>query len=123
MTTDSNTHEEIIHNNRQHPLFHSARKILLASIGAMSLAQDEIEEFIHKLVDHGEIAEKDGRELVREMREHRRARMHQAEDHIHKRIGAMLDRMNVPTQKDIQELNGKISDLTQKIDELKKSKD
>jgi poly(hydroxyalkanoate) granule-associated protein len=121
MTTESNIHDEV-HEPKQHPLFHSARKILLASIGAMSLAQDEIDEFVHKLVERGEIAEKDGRKLVREMREHRTTRMHEAEDRIHKRIRAILDRMNIPTQKDIQELNGKITVLSQQVEELLKSK-
>jgi poly(hydroxyalkanoate) granule-associated protein len=122
MATNCNTHEENIHDKRQRPLFHSARKVLLASIGAMSLAHDEIDEFAHKLVERGEIAEKDGRDLVREMRELRSTRMHAAEDRIHKRIGAMLDRMNIPTQKDIQELNDKITVLTQQVEELMKSK-
>ena len=104
-------------------MFHTARKVLLASVGVMSLAQDEIDEFIQKLVECGEIAEKDGRELVREMRERRKTRIQEAEDRISKRIGGMLDRMNIPTQKDIQELNEKISVLTQKVEELKKAKD
>lgn len=123
MGTDFDTSEENIHEKRQHPMFHTARKVLLASVGVMSLAQDEIDEFIHKLVECGEIAEKDGRELVNEMRERRKTRIQEAEDRISKRIGGMLDRMNIPTQKDIQELNEKISVLTQKVEELKKAKD
>lgn len=122
MATDCNTHNENIHDKRQHPLFHSARKVLLASIGAMSLAQDEIDAFVHKLAERGEIVEKDGRDLVREMRGRRTTRMHAAEDRIHKRIGEIRDRMNIPTQKDIQDLNEKIAVLTQQVDELLKSK-
>jgi poly(hydroxyalkanoate) granule-associated protein len=123
MDTSSDTHEENTHENKHHPMFHSARKVLLASIGAMSLAQGELDDFIHKLVERGEIAEKDGRDLLHEMREHRKTRMHEAETRFNKQIEGLLDRMNIPTQKDIKELNEKIAVLTSKIEELKKVKD
>ena len=41
----------------QSPFFDAARRVMLASIGAIALAQDEIEEFINRLVERGEIAE------------------------------------------------------------------
>ena len=46
------------------PLFEASRRVLLAAIGAAALAQDEIEDFVKKLVDRGEIAEKDGKKEV-----------------------------------------------------------
>src|SRR4051812_14566433 len=48
------------------------RKVALASVGAVVLAQEEIEEFVRRLVEKGEIAEKDGRTLVRDLLEKRR---------------------------------------------------
>ena len=35
-----------------------ARKVMLATIGAVALAQEEAEAFIKKLIDRGEIADK-----------------------------------------------------------------
>ena len=103
----------------------TARKVLLASIGAVALAQDEIEDFVNRLVERGEIAEKDGRKLLKDVMEQRRKRMEEAteetEEEVEQRVEEMLHRMNVPTKKDIDALSRKITSLTKKVDELKKA--
>ncbi|MBN2549975.1 MAG: phasin family protein [Anaerolineales bacterium] len=103
-----------------YPMLEAARKILLAGIGAMAIAQDEIEEFVQKLVDRGEIAEKDGRKLVREIMDKRRKRVEHAEAELTTRIEDILNRMSVPTKKDIDALSEKIAILTRKVEQLKK---
>lgn len=105
------------------PLFDVARKVLLASIGVMALAQDEMEDFVNRLVERGEIAEKDGRKLVKEVMERRKKESQKAEDEMGKRVEEALDRLNVPNKADIEALGEKIAELTQKVDELKKTQD
>jgi poly(hydroxyalkanoate) granule-associated protein len=96
------------------------RDILLAGIGAVALSQDKIEEFINRLIERGEIAEKDGKKLVREVVDKRKKGAKKAEDEVNKRIEEILDHMNVPTKADIDALSVKVSDLSTKVDELKK---
>lgn len=103
------------------PLFEAARKVLMAGIGAVALAQDEIEDFVQKLVERGEIAEKDGRKLVREVMERRKKEAEKAEDEVSKRVEEILDRMSVPSKADIEALSEKITVLSKKVDELKKA--
>jgi len=103
------------------PLLEAARKVLLASIGAVALAQDEIEDFVNRLVERGEIAEKDGRKLVRELVDRRKKEAEKAEDGITKRVEEILDRMSVPTKADIKALGDKIAALSKKVEDLKKS--
>ena len=103
------------------PLLDAARRVLLASIGAVALAQDEIEDFVDKLVERGEIAEKDGRKLVREVIDKRKKNAEKAEDEMAKRVEEVLDRMNVPTKADIEALSEKITTLTKKVEDLKKA--
>jgi poly(hydroxyalkanoate) granule-associated protein len=98
-----------------------ARKVLLAGIGAVALAQEEVEDFINRLVERGEIAEKDGRKLMNEMMERRKKNTEKAEDEVSKRVEEILNRMNVPTKADIEALGEKIAVLSKKVDELKKS--
>lgn len=105
----------------QHPLFETARKVLLAAIGAVALAQDELEEFVNRLIERGEIAEKDGRKLLNEIREKRKKQAERAEEEINRRVEAVLERMRVPTKADIEALNEKIAALAKKVEELKKS--
>ena len=103
------------------PLLEALRKVLLAGIGAVVIAQEEIEDLVNKLVERGEIAEKDGKKLVREVMDKRKKGAEKAEDEFTKRIEEILDRMNVPTKADIDSLGEKIAALTKKVDELKKS--
>ena len=99
-------------------LFDAARKVLLAGIGAVALAQDEAEDFVNRLVERGEIAEKDARKLLKEVTEKRTKR---AEKELDKRVEELLERLNVPSKGDIEQLTHKINTLTHKIDELKKA--
>ena len=99
------------------PLFEAARKVVLAGIGAMALAQDELEDFVNRLVERGEIAEKDARKLIREVSEKRRKGVAHEMD---KRVEDMLARLNVPTKSDLDELGEKIAALSAKVEALKK---
>jgi poly(hydroxyalkanoate) granule-associated protein len=113
--------EEAAEETERSPLFEAARRVLLASMGAMALAQEEMEDFVSKLVERGEIAEKDGKKLVREMMDKRKKEAKKAESEVDKRIEELLDRMNVPSKSDIEALSAKITALTKKVDELKKA--
>ena len=104
-----------------HPLYEISRKVLLASIGAMALAQDEAEAFVNRLVERGEIAEKDGKSLMREMLEKRRKRFSKVEAEVSKRMEKVLERLNIPTRQEIDALNTKIAALNKKLDELSKT--
>lgn len=113
--------EEQINGMKEHNQFlEAARKVLLAGIGAVALAQEELEDFVERLVERGEIAEKDGKKLVREIMDRRKKQTEKAEDQVAKRVEEILDRMNVPTKSDIEALGEKIAALAKKVDELKK---
>jgi polyhydroxyalkanoate synthesis regulator phasin len=102
-------------------VYETLRKLLLAGLGTVVVAQDEIEHFIEKMVEKGEIAEKDARKLVKEVVDRRREGAKKAEAEIDKRVEEALNRMNIPTKADIEALSNKITALTKKVEELKKS--
>lgn len=129
--------EEEVTEKDQLPFLDIAHKVLLAGIGAVALAQSEIEEFVAKLVERGEIAEKDGRKMLKDVLE-RRKKVDEAEaeaadvaevavdaaaQDIDTRVEAILHRMNVPTKSDIDALGRKISLLADKVDQLKKTQE
>ncbi len=111
--------EEII-EKEGNPMLAAARKVLLAGIGVVALAQEEVEEFVNRLIERGEIAEKDGRKLVTDVMERRKKQVEEAEEELENRIEEILNRMNVPSKADIDALSRKITTLTKKVDELKK---
>jgi poly(hydroxyalkanoate) granule-associated protein len=104
-------------------LLEASRKVLLASIGVIALAQDEIEDFVDRLVERGEIAEHDGRKLVREIMDRRKRTAHTVEVKMGKQVDEFLERLSIPTKADIEALSDKIAALTKKVEELKKDKD
>ncbi|RMF51041.1 MAG: poly(hydroxyalkanoate) granule-associated protein [Anaerolineae bacterium] len=102
------------------PLYEAARKVLMAGIGAVALAQDEAENFVNKLVERGELAEKDARKLMDEVAKKRKETTKKTETQVEKRLEDILSRMNIPTKSDIQALSEKIAALTARVEELKK---
>ena len=102
----------------QKPMFESARKVLLAGIGVIALAQEEIEDFVTRLVERGEIAEKDGRKLVLEIKEERMKEAGKVEDEVRKRVEVVLERMRIPTKTEIDEINKELYSLKKRVKEL-----
>ncbi|OIO87631.1 MAG: hypothetical protein AUK03_17715 [Anaerolineae bacterium CG2_30_64_16] len=113
--------EDKVEAPERSPLLGSARKVLLAGIGAVALAQDQAEDFVNRLVARGEIAAADGRKLLREVAERRKKGAKKVEGGLDKRVEEVLDRMNIPTKAEIEALGDKISELATKIDELKQA--
>ena len=108
------------------------RKFALASVGAVVLAQEEIEEFVRRLVEKGELAEKDGRTLVRDLLEKRKRALAERGQvladpdpvvpEVDRTIDRVLHKINVPTKTDVEELSRKIDEIEKKIDALAAAK-
>jgi poly(hydroxyalkanoate) granule-associated protein len=105
----------------QNPLFGMAHRVLLAAVGAAALTKEEVENFVEKLVERGEIAEKDGKKLMRDVMARRKKEAKKAEDQLESRLEELLGRMSVPSKGDIDALSAKITELSKKVDELKKA--
>ena len=115
--------EEDAQLDERNSLLEMARKVLLASFGAVVLAQEEVETFVDKLVERGEIAENDGKKLLRELRERRKMESAAtsggaAEVEQERRMDALFKRISIPTKPEIEALSQKIRHLTKKVDDL-----
>jgi poly(hydroxyalkanoate) granule-associated protein len=102
-------------------ILESLRRVLLASVGVVALTIEEIGELVDKLVERGEIAEQEGKKLVIEIKEKRKKKTDEAEEVASSRVREALDRMDIPTKSDIEDLSKKIATLSKKVDDLKKS--
>ncbi len=96
-------------------LIELSRKILLAGLGAAVLAQEEMERFISLLVERGELAEKDARQMLREILDRR-------DQLIRERKAETTPPPAAATRADIEALSAKINELNKKIEELRKQK-
>ena len=96
------------------------QRVVLAGAGAVGLAQDEAEAFVRRLVQRGELGEKDGRSLLAEIHEQQRrfARLGPL-FLLERQVEFVLHRLSVPTKTEIDELSAKIETLSQKVDQLR----
>ena len=94
------------------------RKLLLAGIGAVALSRDETESFVNKLVERGELAQKDAEKLLREVQ----SRLRKNTNGVEQGMEDFLNRLNIPSKRDIDELSAKIAQLAVRIEELRKQK-
>ena len=108
-------------------MFDGMRRLMLASIGAVAITRDEIENTITKLVERGELAQKEGETLQSEMS----LRMRQARSEatttsqdisrqVETGIEQFLNRLNIPSKRDIDDLSTKIAQLNARVEELRK---
>ncbi len=121
------------------PIMGSSRKVWLAGLGAVAMAQDEIVDFTNRLVERGSITEQDSRKVIDELVAWQQKNMKMAEQSVRdaetelqRQVEALLcraglvtkvdlEKMNLPTKADIHALGEKVAALSRKIDELRKS--
>jgi poly(hydroxyalkanoate) granule-associated protein len=108
-------------DKEQSQMFGLLRKVVLATIGAAAIAQEEVEALVKRLVERGEIAERDGKKLVQEMMEKRKSQTVKLENDLSKNLESALEKLSVPSKADVDALGQKITALSKKIDELKKN--
>lgn len=104
------------------PVTKVARTAVLAGMGTFVLGREELDSFVAKLVEKGELTEKESRKLVSDLLEQPQVRVNEVEEKVESlldaRINSILDTMNLPGKKDIDALSRKISVLSKKVAEL-----
>lgn len=100
------------------------RRLLLASVGAVALTRDETETFVNKLVERGELAQKDAERLLREVQSRLRQTRPEARkvgERMEQGMEEFLNRLNIPSKRDIDDLSAKIAQLSARVEELRKN--
>lgn len=102
----------------------TAHKGLQAGLGVVALGAEEVEAMIKRLVEKGEVAEKDGRKMLENWMSRGREPMAKYEEKVEgmldHRIESVLQVMNIPSKNDIADLTHKITTLAKKVADLDK---
>jgi polyhydroxyalkanoate synthesis regulator phasin len=102
-------------SEKRSPLYDATRKVMLAAIGAAAIAQEELENFLNRLSERGELAERDARKLGEEMKLRRERMM---EENRMRREAARR-----PASKDeVEQLSARVAELSLQLEELKRTK-
>jgi poly(hydroxyalkanoate) granule-associated protein len=115
-------------------VFEVLRKLMLAGVGAMALSRDEAEQFVNRLVERGELAQKDAQKLIDESMERFRHTAQPPAEHLQANVANLgtqvetsleqfLNRLNIPSKRDIDELSAKIAQLAARVEELRRTQD
>lgn len=90
-------------------------KLVLAAIGAVGLAQDSLEHLLNRMVERGELSQKDARKLVSQLRT---KRPNPFSRRMQEMANAMPKPDDLPTKADINSLHDEIAELSAKLDQL-----
>ena len=114
--------EELNDETSENIIVNNTRRVLLAAIGLGTLAYENAEKVVQRLVDKGELAEEDGRSILQTLAEKRaekvQASNQRVKEEVERRMASLLNRMNMPSKQDIDQLNEKIALLSSKVEAL-----
>ena len=92
-------------------MFDYIRKMTLAGAGLAIITTEKIQEMMDDLVKKGEMTEKEARETVNEYVEKSKQAKRDLEDKVEQMITGLLNRMNIPTRKEIEEIKERLARL------------
>ena len=87
---------------------------------AFTMAEDEVDKLVNRLVKEKELSRSEGSKLKKEITGFTDSLKQWISDSIDKRISEALDVMNLPTKDSVIELSAKVDALAQKIEKLEK---
>jgi polyhydroxyalkanoate synthesis regulator phasin len=87
------------------------KKAIYIGAGLASMTAEKIQEAVDEIVKKGEISEKQGRELVEELFERSSKTRKEMSEWIERIIQDTLDKLKLPTRREIDELRARIDQL------------
>jgi polyhydroxyalkanoate synthesis regulator phasin len=97
--------------------FELIRNALFAGIGV----QERVKEFLDELVKKGQLSESQGAKLLKEWSEKAEKTSEEITNTISDIVTKTLEKMNLPTREDVEELNKKIKTLSARIKKLEEA--
>ena len=92
-------------------MFELIKKTIFIGAGLAAMTAEKIEAAVAEIVKKGEISEKEGKELVADLIEKSKETRLELGAKIEKMISDTLQRLHIPTQKDLEELKARIERL------------
>ncbi len=93
------------------------QKTMLAGLGM----QEKLNEFIGELIEKGELSEAQGKKLFEEWAEKAGQTKEDLDRNLAELISKSLEKINLPTRTEVEELNKKVKALSKKLDKLEKT--
>ncbi|MDR4497765.1 MAG: phasin family protein [Candidatus Scalindua sp.] len=91
------------------------KKALSLGLGAMLVSKDKVEEVVNELVKRGELGQEEGKTLVSELVKKGEASVNEVEGIIEKIVKSVMEKLSLPTRKELNELKSEIEELKEKV--------
>lgn len=92
-------------------MFEFIKKAIFIGAGLASMTADKIEETVNEIVKKGDLTEKQGRELIQELKERSTKVRKDLLEKVEKVVAETLQKLNIPTRKEIEELRERLERL------------
>jgi polyhydroxyalkanoate synthesis regulator phasin len=87
------------------------KKAIFIGAGLASMTAEKIEEAVAEIVRKGEISEKQGRDLAQDLKERSGKARKDLGDRVEKMIEEALQKLKIPSRKEVDELKARIDRL------------
>jgi polyhydroxyalkanoate synthesis regulator phasin len=87
------------------------KKGILIGIGVASLTKDKAEELVEKIAEESELAEEEGKKLVKELLGKSEEARKEFQNQVGKRVRETLTSMDIPSREEFQDLKARIEKL------------
>jgi len=92
-------------------MFEFIKKAIFIGAGLASMTAEKIEEAVEEIVKKGEISEKQGKELIQDLKEKSGKAKKDLGERIDKVVHDTLQKLNIPTRTEVEELRARIDQL------------
>lgn len=97
------------------------KRAALMGIGILSLTEGKLKELVKELEDRGEMSEKEGKDLLKDLLSKADKEKKAIEDKIRKSIKDYLAKVDIASREDVIGLKKKVNNLEEKVKELTKA--
>lgn len=91
------------------------KKTVLTGIGLATLGAEKIEEYAKKMAEESKLAEAEGKKFVDDIMKESEAARKNLETKINELVKTALDRMDLTSKKEVEELKKKLADLEEQL--------
>ena len=97
--------------------------MLLTGLGAIVETKDKAEELVENMVEQGDVTRKEGKKLLDEFLEKTDKETTKLSDKVSKQLEKKLKQAGFVTKKEVEDLNKRIKELEEQLNELNTDKD
>ncbi len=102
----------------QDGLVDSTRKVWLASLGTLSVVEEESSEIFDQLIKKGRGVEEKGRKRLTKTKAELESGTDELADKLDRQVSGVLQKMGVPSSAQVQDLTLRVEQLTEQVDRL-----